>query len=324
MSNFLNFPIIPVGASTFAEKVDPLFYLLTLMSTVLTVGIFMGIVIMAAVFRKKPGVDRPSQALHAPILELTWTIIPTIVGLGLFVWGAVLFDDYIKVPEGALQIDVIAKQWMWKVQHENGMREVNDLHIPVGRPVKLTMMSQDVLHNYAVPAMRVKQDVIPGRYTSLWFEPTKTGAFPMFCSEYCGTEHSLMGGTVYVMEPQAYNEWLAGGPKVSPQEAGRFLFEEKLGCVTCHTGVSGARGPDLKEVFGHAVKLADGSSVTADEEYLRESIMEPAKRIVATFTPLMPNFANQLNDEDVANLIAYIKSLTEEEVVEVETGAPAP
>lgn len=197
---------------------------------------------------------------------------------------------------------------MWKVQHSNGIREVNDLHIPVGRPVELTMSSQDVLHSYYIPAFRVKQDVIPGRYTTLWFEATKVGEYHIFCAEFCGTEHSLMKGTVYAMEPEDYAQWLAGGPKVSPQESGEFLFEQR-GCITCHAGNSGARGPELAGVFGSMVDFESGEPALADEQYLLESIMDPTKRIVKGYTPLMPNFVNQLSAEDVNDLIAYIKSL---------------
>ena len=200
---------------------------------------------------------------------------------------------------------------MWKVQHSNGMREVNDLHVPVGRPIKLTLTSQDVLHDYWIPAFRVKHDALPGKFTSLWFEATKTGEFHLFCAEYCGTEHSLMGGTVYVMKPEDYAQWLEGGPKAAPQEAGLFLFEQR-GCATCHSGESGARGPNLVGVYGSTVTLKSGDEVVADEEYLRESIMRPALRVVDGFAPLMPSFSNQLTEEQVMDLITYIKSLSAE------------
>lgn len=304
----LNFPIIPEQASTYAQKVDWIYYALTAISGLATIGIFLALGVLAAKFRKRDGDERHSHPLEAPALEITWTVVPTIVFLGAFAWGAVLYSDYLNAPEGALEIDVVAKQWMWKIQHPNGMREVNDLHIPVGRPIQLTLTSQDVLHSYYVPAFRVKQDVIPGRFTKLWFEPTKVGEYHIFCAEYCGTEHSLMGGTVYVMEPDKYAEWLAGGPKKSPVEAGLFLFEQR-GCITCHSGQSGARGPNLAGVFGSTVRIQGGAEVLVDEEYLRESIMEPTRKIVDGFTPLMPSFKNQLTDEDVMNLVAYIKSL---------------
>jgi len=211
----LNFDLIPESASTFATRVDPLFYFLCLLSTVLTVGIFAALGYFAWKYRYKEGEDRPSEPLESFALEITWTIIPTILFLAIFVWGAVLYFDYLKEPEGGLEIDVVAKQWMWKIQHSNGMREVNELHVPVGQPVILTMASQDVLHDFYVPAFRVKADVVPGRFSKLWFEPTKVGEYHLFCAEYCGTEHSLMGGTVYVMEPADFAEWLAGGGRCS-------------------------------------------------------------------------------------------------------------
>ncbi len=321
-----NFPLFPEQASTFAYRVDPLFYILCIISAIATFGIFFFIVYAGAKFRKIEGVERPSHALHAPILEITWTVVPTIVFLGCFVWGVVLFQDYLNTPkDGLLEIDVVAKQWMWKLQHPNGVREVNELHVPVGRPVNLTMTSEDVLHDFYVPAFRVKQDVIPGKYTKLWFEPTKVGVYHLFCAEYCGTEHSLMIGKVHVMELADYAQWLAGGPKLSPVDAGMALFEMQ-GCVTCHTGQTGARCPDLKGVFGSEITLTDGSTVTATEDYILESILTPAKSIVQGFTPLMPaNFSQTLSPEDINNIIAYIKSIGKAEPSAAQaTPAPAP
>ena len=307
--------IFPEQASTFATRVDPMYYFLVIFSAVVCIGIGGLIIYFAVRYRKIEGENRPSKALHSIALELTWTVIPGIGGIAIFAWGALLYNDFANAPEGALEIDVVGKQWMWKVQHANGMREVNDLHVPVGRPVKITMTSQDVLHDYYIPAFRVKHDVVPGRFTSMWFEATKTGEYHLFCAEYCGTEHSLMGGTVYVMEPEDYAQWLEGGPKTSPQESGQFLFEQR-GCVTCHSGASGARGPNLMGVYGSTVTLGSGDEVIADEEYLRESIMQPALRVVDGFSPLMPSFSNQLTEEDVMDLVAYIKSLSAEEGAE--------
>ncbi len=300
--------IIPEQASTFAGPVDIYFYFLCALLGFLTVAIFAALIIIAIVFRKKEGEERLSHALENPMLEITWTVIPTIILFALFFWGTWLYVEYLEEPDTGLEIDVVAKQWMWKIQHPNGVREVNTLHIPVNQPIKLTMTSQDVLHDFYVPAFRVKQDVVPGRYTKLWFESTKTGTYHLFCAEYCGTEHSLMKGSVIVMEEADYLEWLEGGPKKSPVEAGEFLFTQR-GCITCHSGKEGARGPALEGIFGTEGMLNGDIAITIDEEYLRESIMEPGKRIVKGFTPLMPSFKNQLSDEDVMNLVAYIKSL---------------
>ena len=302
---------IPEQASTFAPRVDLIFYFLTVLTTVITAGIFIALIVIAIKFRRIEGKERISKPLHSLTLELTWTIIPTIVCMGIFAWATWLFAEYLNEPEGGLEIDVVGKQWMWKIQHPNGVREVNSLHVPIGRPIKLTMASQDVLHDFYVPAFRVKQDVIPGRFTRLWFEPTKTGTFHLFCAEYCGTEHSKMIGTVTVMTEADYAEWLIGGPKKSPIEAGEALFTQR-GCVSCHNGNSDARCPDLAGVFGETVFLKGGAEAIRDEEYLRESIMEPGKRIVDGYNPLMPSFQNQLTDEDVLNLVAYIKSLEKE------------
>jgi len=218
-------------------------------------------------------------------------------------------NRYLVAPEeGGIEIEVVAKQWMWQLRHSEGQREVNELHIPVGVPIELTMTSLDVLHAFYVPSFRVKQDVIPGRYTKLWFEPTKTGVYKLLCAEYCGTEHSLMGGTVYVMEPEDYAEWLAGGSKGSPVEAGEFLFGQR-GCATCHSGLPDGRGPDLNGVFGSEVRLTTGETVLADEAYLVESIMDSSAKIVEGYTPLMPNFSISLSSEELTNLVAYLKSI---------------
>ena len=302
------FPIIPEQASTIAMRIDIYFYMLCVLCTVLTLGTFFTMIFLAVKFRKVEGEDRPSVPLENLALELTWTIGPVFILMGLFVWGTWIYADYLNEPEGGIEIDVVAKQWMWKVQHSNGMREVNDLHVPIDIPVKITMTSQDVLHDYYIPVMRIKQDVVPGRYTRLWFEATKTGEYHIFCAEYCGTEHSYMIGTVTVMTQEDYALWLEGGPKLSPQEAGEALFNQ-MGCITCHSGREDARGPSLTGIFGQEVVLLSGGTVPRDDEYLRESILESNKKIVTGYTPLMPSFQNQLNDEDVINLIAYIKSL---------------
>lgn len=305
----LNFDIIPRQASTYAEWVDPLFYILVAMTVVMVTGIFIVLGIMAWKFRYIEGENRPSKPLESVMLEITWTVIPTIVFLGFFVWGVILYNRYLTVPkEGTVEIEVVAKQWMWKLRHSGGRREVNELHIPVGVPIELTMTSLDVLHGFYVPSFRVKQDVVPGRYTKLWFEPTKTGVYKLLCAEYCGTDHSTMGGAVYVMEPDDYAEWLAGGPKKSPVEAGEFLFALR-GCATCHSGLPGSRGPDLNGVFGSEVRLMTGETVTADDAYMVESILDSAAKIVEGYTPLMPNFSNQLSSEEVTNLVAYLKSI---------------
>ena len=312
MTDFLNsifpFDIIPEQASTFAVRVDPLYYFMCILSFVITAGVFVALIYLSARYRRIEGRERESKPLESVLLEITWTIVPAIVLVAIFVWGAKLYSDYQRAPEGAMQIDVVAKQWMWKIQHPNGVREVNNLHIPVGRPIRLNMTSQDVLHDFYVPAFRVKNDVIPGRFSSLWFEPTKVGTYRLFCAEYCGTSHSQMGGEVTVMEEADYVEWLAGGPKKTPVDAGEFLFAQ-LGCATCHNSNPDSRGPDMNGVFGSVVTLTTGEQRNADEEYLRESITQSSKAILEGYTAIMPSFVNQLSAENVNNLIAYIKSI---------------
>jgi len=305
----MNFPLIPEQASTFAPNIDLMFYTLTAFVGLFTVGITVVLIGLGLKFKAEPG--RKSEHVENLHLELLWTAIPTVIALVIFAWGAILYFDYRNVPENTLDISVIGKQWMWKVQHPNGRREVNELHVPVNKPVKLIMTSQDVIHSFYIPAFRVKQDVLPARYTDMWFEATKVGTYPLFCAEYCGTEHSTMGGTVTVMEQDAYQEWLQGGPPLTPAQAGENLFQQ-MGCMTCHDAGAASRGPLLDGLFGSEVTLRGGQTVIADEEYLRESIVSPSAKIVDGYAPLMPTFPN-LDDEDILSLIAYIKSLSDEQ-----------
>ena len=306
----LNFKLLPDSASTFVPLTDPLYWFLAIFVGGFTIVVSLLFVFLGIKYRQIPGSGRKSVHVEAMALEITWSIIPAIIAVGIFFWGAFVFYDVRTVPENTIDMTVIGKQWMWKVQHPNGMREVNELHMPLGRPVKLTMTSQDVIHSFYIPAFRAKQDVLPARYTTMWFEATKPGEYPLFCAEYCGTEHSTMGGTVYVMQPDEYEEWLSGGPALTPVAAGEALFNQ-MGCATCHAAGDASRGPQLNGVFGHEVTLRGGDTVVADEEYIRESILEPGLRVVEGYSPLMPIFKNQLSDEDVTNLVAYIKSLSE-------------
>jgi cytochrome c oxidase subunit 2 len=305
----MNFPLIPEQASTFAPNVDLLFYALTAFVALFTVGVTVVLIGLGIKFRQEPG--RKSVHVENMKLELLWSAIPAVIALVIFAWGAILYYDYRNIPENTLDITVIGKQWMWKIQHPNGKREINELHVPKGKPVKITMTSQDVIHDFYIPAFRVKQDALPAKYTDMWFEATKVGTFPIFCAEYCGTDHSTMGGTVTVMEPDEYQEWLQGGPPVTPAQAGEALFQQ-MGCVTCHAAGAASRGPDLNGLFGHEVKLRGGETVIADEEYIRESIKNPSAKFVEGYPPLMPTFPN-LSDEELMNLVAYIKSLSDEQ-----------
>jgi len=305
---FSNLPLFPPQASTMAGRVDALYFFLIAVSGFFAVLIAVLVVAFAVRFRRRSESERP-QPMHGSLaLELTWSIIPFFITMIFFFWGASIYVSMARPPDNALQMFAVGKQWMWKIQHLEGRREINELHVPLGRPIKLTMTSEDVIHSFYIPAFRVKQDVLPGRYTSLWFEATQTGTFHLFCAEYCGTEHSRMIGRVVVMEPSEYQAWLSGGsPADSPVSAGEGLFQ-KLGCITCHRSDSGARGPSLAGVAGKEVRLQDGQTVLADDVYLRESILHPEAKVVAGFQPIMPTFKGLVSEEGLMQLIAYIRS----------------
>jgi cytochrome c oxidase subunit II len=248
-------------------------------------------------------------------LETLWLAVPSLLALTMFAGGAILYVDFRRAPMDTLDIYVIGKQWMWKLEQPNGMREINELHVPVGRNVKLIMASEDVIHDFSIPAFRTKMDVVPGHYNTLWFRPTKIGKYHFFCSQYCGTNHAVMGGWVTVMDDSDYAAWLSGssGANVDPVVAGEKLFADKA-CTTCHLGDGKGRAPSLNGVYQAKVLLADGSTVTADDSYIRESILAPAAKIVAGYQPLMPTFQGQLSEEDISSLTAYIKSLKSQPV----------
>ena len=303
-------PLFPEGASTIAGEVDALYFFLVGLSVVMSVLIATLVVTFAVKFRRRHADQVGAQVHGGLVLEIAWTVVPFLITLVIFFWGAKVYFVMASAPAETLNIYVVGKQWMWKVQHTTGQREINQLHVPVGRPVKLIMTSEDVIHNFSIPAMRVKADVIPGRFVQMWFEPTKPGTYRIFCAEYCGTDHSDMTGQVIVMEPNAYQTWLSGGAvEGSLASTGEKLFAE-LACNTCHRPDSRGRGPVLDNLFGQPVQLHDGSVVTADESYLRESILQPAAKITAGFQPVMPAFQGLVSEEQLLALIEYIKSLS--------------
>ncbi|MGD1155292.1 MAG: cytochrome c oxidase subunit II [Terriglobia bacterium] len=304
------FPIRPDQASTIARGVDYLYYFLTAIDLFFTAVIFLTIFYFALRYRRRSEKEQPPQIEGNIPLELLWTAIPLGLVVIVFLWGTSLFIQNSRPPAAAAEIFVVGKQWMWKLQHPEGVAEINELHVPVNRPIKLTMTSEDVIHDFSVPAFRVKKDVVPGMYTTLWFEATKTGSFHLFCDQYCGTNHSLMRGEVIVMEPPEYEQWLSGGIRgESMAQAGAKLYDQ-LACITCHgTG----KGPSLSGVYGKPVKLSDGSTVVVDDAYLRESVLYPSAKIVAGYPPLMPTFKGQVTEDQLLQLIAYIKSLSSEE-----------
>ncbi|MGC2476760.1 MAG: cytochrome c oxidase subunit II [Candidatus Sulfotelmatobacter sp.] len=304
---FDNFPLWPQRASSTAGNVDALFIFLLIVSGLMTLLVFSAIVYFAARYRHRKGVLAEQVEGSVP-LELTWSIIPLGVFMVIFAWGAVVYFKSRTPPRDATEVYVVAKQWMWKLEHAEGQREINELHVPVGRDVKLIMTSQDVIHSFFVPAFRMKQDVLPGRYTVLWFRATKAGTYHLFCAQYCGTQHSGMIGSIIVMEPAQYEAWMSGGSNGPLSVSGEKIFAE-LGCATCHRMDSQGRGPNLQGVFGKPVQLEDGRIVTADENYIRESILDPGAKVVKGFKPVMPTFQGLVSEEQVNALVAYVKSL---------------
>jgi len=305
---FDNLPLWPARASTTAGSVDALFIFLVALSVLMTAAIFTMILVFAIRYRRRRGVVA-EQIEGSTALEITWSVIPFCIFMVIFVWGAMIYFKERTPPRGATEVYVVAKQWMWKLQHEEGLREINELHVPVGRDVKLIMTSQDVIHSFFVPAFRIKQDVLPGRYTTAWFHPTKAGTYHLFCAEYCGSQHSGMIGQVVVLEPAQYQAWLSGGGATGTLASnGQNMFLQ-LGCSTCHRSDTQGRGPNLAGLFGKPVQLEDGRVVTADENYIRESILAPGAKVVSGFKPIMPVFQGLVNEEQLNALVAYVKSL---------------
>ncbi len=303
-------PLFPERASTIAHEVDALYFFLVGLSgffALLIAGLIVGFAIR---FRRRHADEVGAEVHGGMLLEIGWTVIPFIITMVIFFWGAKVYFAMANPPAETLNIYVVGKQWMWKVQHVTGQREINQLHVPVGRPVRLIMTSEDVIHDFSIPAMRVKADVIPGRFVQIWFEPTSPGTYQIFCAEYCGTQHSAMIGQVVVLEPAAYQAWLSGGAtEGSLASRGERLFSD-LACNTCHQAGSRGRGPMLAGVFGHSVQLQDGSIVMADENYIRESIMQPAAKVTAGYQPVMPAFQGLVSEEQLLALIEYVKSLS--------------
>jgi cytochrome c oxidase subunit 2 len=302
-------PLFPEAASSIAERVDALYFFLLGVSGFFSVLIAGLIVFFAVKFhRRKPGAV--GATIHGGLLlEVTWTVIPLLITMVIFGWGASVFFAMTHPPDDTLNIYVVGKQWMWKFQHLDGQREINELHVPVGRNIRLIATSEDVIHDVFVPAFRVKADVIPGRYVTLWFRPTKAGRYHLFCAEYCGTKHSGMTGEVVVMEPAEYQAWLSGGVQGgSMADAGQKLFVD-LACNTCHRPDAQGRGPVLDGLLGKTVALQGGGTVVADEAYLRESILNPSAKITNGYQPIMPTFQGLVSEEQLLQLIEYVKSL---------------
>ena len=311
---FKGLPFFPVQASEQAAQVDGIYFFMVAITAFFSLLIAILIVVFAIKFRRRSD-DEIGVAIHGSLaLELLWTFIPLGIAMVMFAWGAKVFFDLYRVPAGAMEVFVVGKQWMWKAQHADGQREINELHVPIGRPVKLIMGSEDVIHSYYIPAFRVKADVIPGRYNSLWFTATKPGRYHLFCAEYCGTKHSGMIGWITAMEPADYQAWLAGGPATaSPVAAGEKLFND-LACNTCHQSGPQSRAPVLAGLFGKQVELQGGATVVMDESYIRESIVNPQAKVVQGYQPIMPTFQGLVTEEQLLQLIAYVRSLGSQSV----------
>ena len=307
------FRFLPEQASSIAPEVDAVYFFLLGVTGFFTVTIASLIIYFAIKYRRGSRASRQiaSHARGMLMMEAAWIIVPFVLGMIIFGWSAKVYYAMARPPAGALDIECVGRQWMWKFQHPEGNSEINELHVPRDQPVRIRMISEDVIHSLYVPAFRVKHDVLPNRYTALWFEASKTGRYHLFCAEYCGAKHAGMGGQVVVMEPSEYQAWLSGGVSAEPPAVtGQKLFTQ-LGCVTCHRGGGEAsRGPPLENLYRSKVVLQNSETVVADEDYLRESILRPTAKVVAGYQPIMPSFEGQIGEEGILHLLAYIKSLS--------------
>ena len=305
----MTFPVFPEAASKVARQTDYLYGGLIVLSMVVILIVACPIIYFLFKYREGKPADRTPARLPQNTIEVTWTLIPMLIMICFYVWGAKHYFVIERPPPGAMEINVVGKQWMWKIQHPEGNREINELHVPAGRIVKLVMTSQDVIHSFFLPEFRVKQDVVPGRYTTEWFKAERPGTYHLFCSEFCGTWHSGMIGRVVVLDPAQYEDWLTkGSPGSTLVQSGERLYRE-LGCSGCHSGSTVVRAPPLEGLYNKPVPLSTGEVVPADEAYLRDSILFPAKQIVGGYTNDMPSFQGRVSEEDLLQLIAYLKSL---------------
>jgi cytochrome c oxidase subunit 2 len=303
------FALLPEQASTIASRVDNLYFFIVAVTAFFAVLVSIVVIVFAVKYRTNDPLA-VGKHIHGSIpLELGWSIIPFVIAVVIFAWAADVFFEIQRPPNQTLEIYATGKRWMWKFQHIDGQNEINELHVPVNRAVKVTFTSEDVLHSMYFPAFRVKADAIPGRYSTVWFNATKVGEYHLFCAEYCGTRHSGMIGRVVVMEPAAYQAWLTGTLGVgSLSQRGEQLFND-LACNTCHRNDGTGRGPSLVAKFGTPEELSNGSRVAVDESYVRESILNPQAKLVAGYGPLMPTFQGLVSEENVMALVEYVKSL---------------
>jgi cytochrome c oxidase subunit 2 len=319
-------PLVPPQASSFASELDALYWIIWILTIFFTFAVAAVVAFFVIRYRRGNPVDRSNPVHHDTRIELAWSVPPLILGIAVFVWAARMYADMYSIPPNAMEVFVVGKQWMWHAQHGNGVRENNELHVPLGQPVKLSITSQDVIHSFYVPAFRVKRDAVPGRVNTCWFKPTQVGRYHLFCAEYCGTEHSLMTGWVTVMEPSDFQAWLARGgnegkPPVSMAALGKEIWDQ-MACGECHGPTATVRGPSLNNLFGTERKMANGEVVKVDDNYLRESILTPNRKVTEGFEPLMADYQGQLSEEQVFQLIAYMKTLGTGAVATTPTGTP--
>ncbi|MBP2306452.1 cytochrome c oxidase subunit II [Azospirillum melinis] len=314
--------LLPPSASAHAADMDWLFAALLGVSAFILLLVFGLMILFCIRYRKGSKVERGNRLGRTWRVEVAWTGLTFAAFLVLYFWGANLYVRIHSPPSDATDIYVVGKQWMWKIEHPGGQREIDTLHVPVGRPVRLVLTSQDVIHDFAIPAFRIRQDAVPGRYETLWFTPTEIGEYRLFCAEFCGTWHARMGGTVVVMEPSDFQRWLdSQDPGPSLAQEGEALFSS-YGCSGCHGGASTVHAPKLEGLFGRPVPLEDGRTVIADDRYLRDSILMPKAEIAAGYPPVMPSFAGQIGEDDLLKLVAYIKSLADKTADSAERPAP--
>ena len=306
-------PFWPPTASDYASQINILFGALLIIGALTAGLVFFLMLFFANKYRHGSNADRSGTTKKTWRFEVAWTAATLLIFVGLAVWGADIYLHLYNPPANAVQIFVVGKQWMWKAQHPGGQREINALHVPVGQPIRLVLASQDVIHSFFIPALRIKQDVVPGRYETMWFRADKVGRYHLFCAEYCGTDHAHMGGWITVMEPRDFGRWLqAQGGEETLAAEGKELFR-RYGCSGCHEAGGTVRAPRLEGVFGSPVPLSDGSVVIADERYVRDSILDPKAQVAAGYAPVMPTFAGQIGEDDLAKLVAYVESIGPEQ-----------
>jgi cytochrome c oxidase subunit 2 len=307
-------PLFPTRASALAASVDAMLFVWLAIAGIVIAGIAIALVAFAIRYRQGSDANRAMapEAVQQPRnrrIEIAWIVIPLAIFLTMFGWAARLFAVHAAPPRDALDVYVTGKQWMWRVEHTSGRREIDELHVPVDRPIRLVMTSEDVIHSFFLPVFRIKQDVLPGRYTTLWFSANRTGDFHVFCTQYCGTAHAQMIGRIVVMQPDAFAAWSAAGNATGTMaEAGGALFR-RLGCGGCHGDNAAVHAPRLEGLFGTKIPLADGSFVAVDERYIRDAILLPEKEVAAGYAPIMPSFSGQVDEGQLAELVEYVKSL---------------